>query len=73
MKSAEILPYLSRIAVAKNITGAVQVTTPKGPVLVTQPGLAYVLASTKDEVGELLRYNTNLRTLLNQRQLSLVF
>lgn len=73
MKPDEILQYLSRIAVVKNITGSVQVFTHLGPVLVTQPGLAYVLASDREQVSLLLKSNTNIKTLLQQRQLLLVF
>lgn len=73
MRSDEILPYLTRIAVLKNITGSVQVQTHRGPVLITQPGLAYVLAEDREQVSLLLKSNSNIKTLLQQRQLSLVF
>ena len=73
MRGDELLQYLNSISVIKNITGSVSVTTPKGPVVLVQNGFAYPIAANRDEVIQLLQFNSNIRTLLKQRQISLVF
>jgi hypothetical protein len=73
MRGDELLPYLNSISVVKNITGSVSVTTPNGPVVLVQNGFAYVIASDRAAVSALIQFNSNIKTLLRQRQISLVF
>ena len=73
MKSSEAYKYLNRVAVIKNMTGSVQVQTPTGPVLVSQPGMVYVLADGAEQVHALAQYPGNLSRLLNNKQIALVY
>jgi hypothetical protein len=73
MRGDEILPYLNSISVVKNITGSVSVSTPNGPVVLVQNGFAYSIAKNRDEVVSLLQFGSNLKVLLQQRQVSLVY
>jgi hypothetical protein len=73
MRSDEILAYMSRIALMKITTGSVTVTTPRGPVVLSKPGMSYVIASNQEEVKALLASNSNIKSLLREKLVSLVF
>jgi hypothetical protein len=70
MNAHDILPYVGTVAVMKITTGSVTVTTPSGPVVLTQPGMRYVIADGHDEVAALLKMS-NIKDLLSRRIVSL--
>ena len=70
MNPHDIVPYIGTIAVMKITTGSVTVTTPSGPMVLSQPGMRYVIADGHEAVAELLKMS-NIKELLRKRLVSL--